>query len=154
MLLRTFRTCTVFPILLNPLLADLSIIPRKKIHQYTLESLQNIPPNRKFLNATGPSWRTTFHMEMNFSCTSIVLQTKLIFIWKVVDQDSFWNRTKMAFSTEQISSALLNNCFNILYSNWFITDSLNSCMFFSAFHSLHLFPRLASVTHFPALGTR
>ena len=31
---------------------------------------------------------------MSFTCTFIVLQIKLISIWKVVHQDSFWNRGK------------------------------------------------------------
>ena len=36
----------------------------------------------------------TIQMKMSLICMKINLQIKLIFIWKVVHQDSFWNREK------------------------------------------------------------
>ena len=41
---------------------------------------------------------------MSFSCTFIVLKIKLISIWKVVHQDSFWNRGK-----RQLGNGLFRN---------------------------------------------
>ena len=38
------------------------------------------------------SWYTTFHMEISLIFKTMEVQEKLIFIWKVVHQDSFWNR--------------------------------------------------------------
>ena len=64
------------------------------------ESFMELCINRPFPSCLLPlfqneSWCTAFVMEMSLICIrTINVQVKLISIWKVVHQDSFWNRGK------------------------------------------------------------
>ena len=53
-------------------------------------------------------WCATFHMEMSFSCTFIVLEIEFISIWRAVHQDSFWNRGKREIGNGLLNSLQLN----------------------------------------------
>ena len=66
---------------------------------------------------------------MSFSCTFIVLEIKLISIWKVVCQDSFWNSGK-----RQLGNGLLHLQWHHFPeapgSTWLLPDVLMAMNFF------------------------
>ena len=69
-------------------------------------------------------------MEMNFSCTFIALEIKLISGWKVVHQDSFWNRGKRQL---QLGNGLLFSATNsrMLYRTEMILGPVYQLIFYN-----------------------